>query len=88
MAFVESFAPLFADFGVNATLDGAAVRGIFDNQAAEAFGMVSGTNPVFLLPSAAAASQGQTLVVGAAFYTVAKVEPDGTGMDRLQLEKQ
>lgn len=86
MNFTET--AFFADFGVNATLNGASVRGIFDNQAAEAFGLVSGSNPVFLTPSAANALQGQTLIIGAATYIVASVESDGTGLDRLQLEKQ
>ena len=31
MAFVEDFTCYFADFGVDATLDGAAVRVIFDD---------------------------------------------------------
>lgn len=88
MAFVESFAPFFADFGVNATLNGAPVRGVFDAAPAEAFGLVSGCRPVFLLPTASAAAQGQTLVIDATAYTVAEVAADGTGMDRLTLEKQ
>lgn len=88
MAFVESFAPFFADFGVNATLNGAPVRGVFDAAPAEAFGLVSGFRPVFILPTASAAAQGQTLVIEATAYTVAEVAADGTGMDRLTLEKQ
>lgn len=89
MAFVESFAPFFADFGVNATLNGAPVRGFFDAAPAEAFGLVSGCRPVFIpVPTASAAAQGQTLVIDATAYTVAEVAEDGTGMDRLTLEKQ
>ncbi len=86
MNFAE--AAYFTDFGVPATLNGAPVRGIFDNQAAEAYGLVSGSRPVFLLPTASAAAQGQTLVIGAGIYTVAEVAADGTGLDRLTLEKQ
>lgn len=88
MAFTESFAPFFADFGVDATLNGAAVRGIFDSAYGESFsGLVAGNGPVFRLASDAGHQSGQTLVVGAVTYTVTSVEPDGTGMTTLQLEQ-
>lgn len=88
MAFVESFAPLFADFGVDATLAGAPVRGIFDDAYGEAFGgLVSGSGPMFRLPSSVAATRGNALVIGATTYTVAGIEPDGTGLTVLRLEK-
>jgi Phage Head-Tail Attachment len=93
MAFVEDLSPFFSeeDFAVAATLNGAAVTGIFDAPYIEPIGnYVAGTAPMFTLPttSASAAAQGQTLVIGATTYKVAGVEPDGTGITTLRLEAQ
>ncbi|MEN9885766.1 MAG: hypothetical protein RL758_344 [Pseudomonadota bacterium] len=88
--FVEDLSVFFADFGVPATLNGAAVTGIFD--AAYAVGNVgigmAGTQPVFTLATSGIVGEavGQTLVVNAASYVVSAHEPDGTGMSRLLLE--
>lgn len=78
----------FSDFAIDATVNGAAVRGIFDNAYAEAFGgMVSGSQPRLLVPSATAAARGQTVVIDAVSYTITAVEPDGTGVTSLGLDK-
>lgn len=89
--FAENLNTFFADFGVDATLGGQTVRGVFDN--ASALGNVglvgmAGTQPVFTLPTASIVGEpvGQTLVVSAVLYYVAVHEPDGTGMSRLLLE--
>lgn len=84
---LEDFAAFFDDFGVPATLNGANVRGIFDNAYGESFGLVASSSPVFRLPSSIAVTTGQTLVIAATTYTVASVEPDGTGITVLRLEK-
>ncbi|MEY2654031.1 MAG: hypothetical protein RLZZ524_1059 [Pseudomonadota bacterium] len=93
MAFVEDLSPFFSeeDFAVAATLNGAAVTGIFDVPYTEPLGnFVAGLAPIFTLPTASASSaaQGQTLVIGATTYKVAGVEPDGTGITTLRLEAQ
>lgn len=85
MNFAE--AAFFADFGADATLNGAPVRGIFDNAYGESFGLVASSSPVFRLPSSIAVATGQTLVIAATTYTVAGIEPDGTGLTLLRLEK-
>lgn len=85
MNFAE--AAYFTDFGVPATLDGAPVRGIFDNAYGESFGLVASSSPVFRLPSSIAVATGQTLIIAATTYTVAGIEPDGTGLTVLRLEK-
>lgn len=88
MAFVESFAGYFADFGVLVTLNGTAVRGIFDDSYGDAFGgMVAGSGPMFRLPSTIAVSRGDSLVHGAKSYTVVGIEPDGTGLTLLRLDQ-
>ena len=88
--FTESLAPFFntAELATAATLDGVAVSGIFDNAYTDAFGMAS-RQPMFTLASsaAAAASQASALVVGGTAYRVTSVQPDGTGVTTLMLER-
>lgn len=87
--FVENLAPFFSDFAVTATLDGASVRGIFDNQYVDVLGVAS-RQPIFTLPTAdaAAATQASVLVVEGVTYRVRTIEPDGTGVTVLMLERQ
>jgi len=88
----EDLAPFFADFAVDATVNGQAVRGIFDNgwQAAEV-GLVgmSSARPMLTLPTAGLSADpvGQTAVVNGTSYLVAVHQPDGTGVSTLMLER-
>jgi hypothetical protein len=87
----EDLAPFFADFAVDATVNGAAVRGIFDNGFAlgsVGIGM-AGTQPTLRLRTADVAADpvGQAVSVNAVAYTVAAHEPDGTGVSVLMLER-
>jgi hypothetical protein len=77
-----------SDFGVSATVGGVALRGIFDNGYADAFGIVSGSAPVLLISSSSAPSVvvGDAVVIGSSNYSVASIEPDGLGMTRLVLK--
>lgn len=92
MAFAESLAPFFADFGVTATVGGVSVRGIFDNGhtlATVANAGMSGTLPTLTLPTVAVTASvvGQTVVVGGTSYVCTAHEPDGTGVSVLMLER-
>lgn len=80
----------FADFGVDATLDGTAVRGILDSEYMQAFGGIAGSATAFMLPSTAAAAATNTsvLVASGTTYRVRSVQPDGTGVTTLLLEIQ
>jgi len=93
MPFAEDLTPFFstADFASAATLNGAAVNGIFDKDYAEALDNdVQGSSPVFLCAAASVPSvaHGQSLVVASVTYKVRGVEPDGTGVVLLRLERQ
>jgi hypothetical protein len=92
VAFAEPLGAFFdtVGFAVSATLAGVSVQGIFDNEYYEPMGEVQGASPVFTLPTASAstAAHGQSLVIGATTYKVRGVEPDGTGVTLLRLEKQ
>ncbi len=92
MAFVESLAPFFADFGVQAQLAGEPVVGIFDasSYVETGEGLVTQA-PTFDLPTASALSTApaDVLVLGAASYTVRQVlrrPPDGA-LTRLVLAR-
>ena len=93
MAFTEDLSIFFADFGVDATLAAAPVRGIFDDDYVDsglgARGM-AGSGPAFTLASAQvpASPYGAALVVpGHGNYSVVEHRPDGTGLSVLLLEK-
>jgi len=88
MALTEDFSAFMADFGVPATIGGAPVTVIFDNEYLAALDVES-SNPVALAASAdvSAVVQGDAAVISAVNYTVAGIQPDGTGMTILELEK-
>jgi phage head-tail attachment protein len=93
MAFTEDISAFFSTdgFAVDATLSGVGVRGIFDASYTDAFGnVVEGYAPVFMLATSDCASvaHGDVLVVQAHTYKVRGVEPDGTGVTLLRLERQ
>lgn len=89
MAFAETFSGYFADFGVNATIGAATVRGIFDAAYSEGFGMVGGSQPVFRCATAEVSSvvEGTDITINSVAYTARAVEPDGTGITLIRLEK-
>ena len=81
-------AVFFTDFAIDVTVDGIPARGIFDNGFASAFaGMVDGSSPVLHLLSAVPVARGDTAIISGASYTVTGVEPDGTGVTQLRLDK-
>lgn len=88
MAFHENPRAFFGDFGVDATLDGQTVRGLFVAPYGEAFGMVAGSRPQFLLDAAVPAGRGDTLVMAGTAYDVAEIHGDGSAILALTLEAQ
>jgi len=85
MAFTEHLDPFFADFGIDATVAGVQILGVFDKAYQERFGVVSGSAPVLIVPSTVNATEGDAVVVSGNSYKVASVEPDGTGLTVLVL---
>lgn len=94
MAFAEDLSVFFSatEFAATAaTLNGVAVKGIFDAAydaaGAGAYGMAS-TQPTLTLATASVPVNpvGLAVVVNAVNYLVAAHEPDGTGVSRLLLE--
>jgi hypothetical protein len=68
------------------TIDGAAVKGMFQREYAEAFG-VSSTDPVYRIRHGDVAVQvGSEVVVPDGTFRVRKIEPDGNGWNLLRLE--
>ena len=84
--FVENTAAFLVDFGVNATINGQTVRCIFDNASDDAFSVVAGTGPRLLCADSASVAVGHSVSVNGSSYTVAAIEPDGTGFKRVILK--
>jgi hypothetical protein len=86
MPFAEPLSVFVSDFGDAGTLDGAAVRGIFDSPGVDQGGVIS-VEPQFQLPSAQVptAVLGKALVIPQGSYVVREALPDGTGMTLLLL---
>ncbi len=77
----------FSDFAVDVTIGGTAARGIFDNAHGLAFGgLIDGSGPMLRISSHVDVAQGDAVVIGPASFTVATIEPDGTGLTLLRLE--
>lgn len=89
--FTEDLSVFFdlAGHGTAATVAGQAVVGIWDNGYAEAFDALALRGPRLMLPtaSAAAATAGTAVVVASVNYRVTSVQPDGTGVTTLLLER-
>lgn len=86
--FAEDLAPFFNadEFATPATIDGVAVRVLFEQPFADPFGPVlESAQPQCWVPSASVATvrQGAAVVIGGATYKVERVEPNGTGISRL-----
>ena len=87
MTFVDP--AFFSDFAIDLTVNGVAVRGIFDNAFGSAFGgMIDGSGPMVRLPSSVPAARGNPVVIASTQYVITSVEPDGTGLTVLRLERQ
>lgn len=89
MAFSEDLSPFFnaTEFADAAIVGGVAVNGIFDAAYAGPLSM-DGSSPILWVKSASVptVAQGDSVVVGATNYTVAGIEPDGTGITQLRLQ--
>ena len=94
MPFTEDLSQFFnvAEFATAATLDGAAVTGIFDAlyiQGLVGAAGIASTGPAYMLPTASVPANpvGKALVVNGTTYSVAEHQPDGTGVSLLLLER-
>ena len=88
----EDLGVFWRDFGVDGTLDGQAVRGIYDAPAELAFGgngAVAATEPQFVLPTVQVPGSpyGKALVVPTGTFSVREHQPDGTGVSLLLLTR-
>jgi hypothetical protein len=91
MAFAEDLSVFFDtdEFADAVTYNGVTINGIFDNAYFEGQG-IQGSQPVFICPTASVSNalHGDELVRNSVTYRVVGVEPDGTGVTLLRLEKQ
>lgn len=77
------------EFGTTVTLGGVSVIGILGDAFIEN-NFVQTVEPVFTyaLSDQLSVAIDTTLISGSTTYKVKGIEPDGTGLNRLQLEKQ
>lgn len=86
----DDLAPFFADFAVDATLDGQAVRVLFDAQATDLLGggIIAQQPQVHIATASVPANpEGLALVLTQGTYTVRAHLPDGTGISVLHLTR-
>ncbi len=72
-----------------ASIGASNVPGLLMNTYSEGFGMVGGTQPVLRCASAdvSAVVEGTAITINSVAYTARAVEPDGTGITLIRLEK-
>jgi len=89
--FVEDFSEFFieSELATNARIGSSIVAGIFDNQFVEVNG-IEGVRPVFTCAASNVVdlSFEKSIEINNITYKVAGVQPDGTGLTNLVLEKQ
>lgn len=83
-----ALAAVAACANATATVGGVSVEGIFDLPTDDAFGLMPDSQPVFLCVATAISSivVGAIAVINSTAYTVAGINPDGTGMAVLRLK--
>lgn len=89
MDLVADLPLMLTDFGVNATLSvGGTATGVFDNGYVDVLQIVGSASRAFTGSAAdlAAVTIGSTLTIDSVAYTVAALEPDGTGVTRVILK--
>jgi len=86
---VEDLALYFADFGSDVVVGAAVIKGIFDARPAAAFGMVDVSGPVLTVAAQdwPGVTRGATCTIASTQWRVIGIEPDGTGLCTLQLER-
>lgn len=72
-----------------ASIGASNVPGLLMNTYSEGFGIVGGSQPVLRCASADVATvvEGTAITIGGVSYTACAVEPDGTGITLIRLEK-
>lgn len=85
----EDLAPYFAEFGVSATIAAGSLQGIFDARPGQAFGFVDTVGPTFTFATAGwpAVARGAAITIASVAYTVTGIEPDGTGVTVVTLQR-
>jgi hypothetical protein len=76
------------EFAKLATIRGLAVSGIFDRQYVE-YTDIAGNHPTFLCPSEQVSNieLGDEITINQKSYTIAAIQPDGTGLTLLVLHE-
>lgn len=91
MPFTDDTSEFFAeaDFAELVTIGGEPVKAIFDNQYARVGVMLSTSDPALWCQTAdvSTVTRGTVAIVRGVTYAVRDIQPDGTGITVLQLER-
>jgi len=89
MAFSENLSVFFTDFAETVTVSGSSFLAIFDNAYVDALG-VAGTRPALTCKTSDVSGVvfDAAATVRTISYKVVGIEPDGTGITVLLLERQ
>lgn len=79
---------MLSDFAIPVTVGGVAMLALMDDEYAAALGLVAGSAPALLVPTAnvPAVAIGAAVVANATNYSVVGLQADGAGLMRLILE--
>lgn len=69
------------------TQTGNSIKGVFENEYYEAFDHATRSPVLTIQDQASPIARGDTFTINTDFYKVVDIEPDGTGIRRLQLSK-
>ncbi len=86
---VEDLTAFFGDFAQTCTIAGGTVTGIFDAPYERSLGMVDSSGPVLTIRAAdwPDVARGDSVTIDATEYSVLGIEPDGTGVTVLRLQR-
>jgi len=89
MPFTDDTSEFFSDFAEQVTIAGASVSAIFDSAYTRVGTLLSTTDPALWCKASDVTSvvRGTAVTVRGVAYTVRDIQPDGTGVTVLQLER-
>lgn len=86
--YTENYDPFMADFGQPVRVGSIVVNAIFDNAESDSFGIVANSRPMLTVATKdiPCAAIGTAVMVGTTQYTIAELQPDGTGVTLVMLK--
>ncbi len=86
--YTEKYDEFMADFAKPVRVGSIVVNAIFDNAEFDSFGIVANSRPMLTVATEdiPCAVVGTAVMVGTTQYTIAELQPDGTGITLVMLK--